>query len=112
MKCIYDLRDHFKKYDNLTSITREDFEAHFRKTKERIEFTFQGWDGHSYNGETRTAHIYRTDIEGFEEARFIKVGKSIHYIVEDSNVLEVATGKCHKTVSWLVDVRRGGTTKC
>ena len=106
MKCIYDLRDHFKKYDNLTSITREDFETHFFKTKERIEFTFQGWDGRSYNGETRTAHIYRTDIEGFEEARFIKVGKSIHYIVEDSSVLEVTTGKHHKTVSWLVDVRK------
>ena len=34
-----------------TSITREAFEAHFTKTKESVRFTFNGWDGKSYDGE-------------------------------------------------------------
>ena len=87
-----------------TSITREAFEAHFTKTKESIRFTFNGWDGKSYDGESRKATVYRTDIEGYEEARFVKVGKSLHYIDEDSSILEKATGEYHKEASWLVDV--------
>ena len=37
---------------------------------------------------------------------FIKVGKGLHYIIEDSAVLEKATGEYHKEASWLVDVKR------
>ena len=89
-----------------TAITREEFETHFYKTAERVTFTFNGWDGKSYDGESRTATVYRTTIEGFEEVRLIKVGKGLHYIEEDTEVLEKATGKYHKRASWLVDVKR------
>ena len=102
----YELRNKFFLVDYKTAITREDFEHFFTKTKEKVTFTFQGWDGKSYDGETRTASVYRTIVKGFEEARFIKVGKGLHYIIEDSAVLEKATGEYHKTVNWLVDVRR------
>ena len=87
-----------------TSITREAFEAHFFKTRESIRFTFNGWDGKSYDGESRSAKVYRTDLEGYEDARFIKMGKHLHYIDEDSSVLEKATGEYHKEAEWLVDV--------
>lgn len=30
----------------------------FEKTNEKITFTFGGWDGKSYNGETRTSNVY------------------------------------------------------
>ena len=102
----YELRTHFFLEDYNTAITREDFEAHFTKTKEKVTFTFNGWDGKSYDGESRTASIYRTDIKGFEDVRLIKVGKGLHYIEEDREVLEKATGLMHKTASWLVDVRK------
>ena len=106
MKNLYTLRDEFSLRNYNTAITRADFEAHFIKTKERIEFTLNGWDGKSYNGESRKAYIYRTDIPGYEEARFMKVGKHLHYIDEESSVLEKATGTSHKEAEWLVDVER------
>ncbi len=102
----YELRYKFFLEDYNTAITREDFERNFTKTKEKVTFTFQGWDGKSYDGESRTASVYRTNVKGFEEARFIKVGKGLHYIIEDSAVLEKATGEYHQTVNWLVDVKR------
>lgn len=107
-KNIYALRNAFTLREHNTAITRADFEAHFTKTKERIEFTFNGWDGKSYDGETRCACVYRTDMEGYGEARFVKVGKGLHYIDEDSSILEKATGECHKEAEWLVDVVREG----
>ena len=79
-----------------TSITREAFEAHFTKTKESVRFTFNGWDGKSYDGESRSAKVYRTELEGYEAGRFVKVGKHLHYIDDDSTVLEKATGEYHK----------------
>ena len=102
----YTLRNHFFLEDYNTAITREDFEAHFTKTKEKVTFTFNGWDGKSYDGESRTASVYRTDIKGYESVRLIKVCKGLHYIEEDGDVLEKATGLTHKSASWLVDVRR------
>ena len=89
-----------------TSITREAFEAHFTKTKEKVTFTFNGWDGKSYDGESRVASVYRTDIKGYEDVRLVKVGKGLHYIEEDHEVLENATGKYNEQASWLVDVRK------
>lgn len=38
MKNAYDLRNHFFLEDYNTAITREDFEAHFTKTKEKVTF--------------------------------------------------------------------------
>ena len=89
-----------------TSITREAFEAHFTKTKESVRFTFNGWDGKSYDGESRSAKVIRTNLPGYEEVRLIKVGKGLHYIDEDRLVVEKATGERHPEASWLVDVER------
>ena len=102
----YEIRNHLELRTYNTSITRADFEEHFFKTKESIRFTFNGWDGKSYDGESRSAKVYRTNIPGFEEVRLIKVGKGLHYILEDYEILEKATGEYHKMASWLVDVER------
>lgn len=103
-KNIYQLRNEFELKEYNTAITRAEFEAHFSKTRESIRFTFNGWDGKSYDGESRKAAIYHTDIPGYEEARFIKVGKGLHYIAEDSSILENATGEYHKKAEWLVNI--------
>ena len=102
----YTLRDHLTLLDANTAISREEFARHFCKTAERITFTFNGWDGKSYDGESRSARVYRTTIEGYEDVRFIKVGKGLHYIDEDSDIIEKATGIAHKEAEWLVDVKR------
>ena len=102
----YTLRNHFFLEDYNTAITLEDFEAHFTKTKEKVTFTFNGWDGKSYDGESRRATVYRTSIKGFEDVRLVKVGKGLHYIDEDRMVTEKATGESHPEASWLVNVKR------
>ena len=102
----YTLRTHFFLEDYNTAILREDFERFFTKTKEKVTFTFNGWDGKSYDGEIRTASVYRTSIPGFESVRLIKVGKGLHYIDEDRMVVEKATGESHPEASWLVDVKK------
>lgn len=102
----YELRNHFFLEDYNTAITREDFESFFTKTKEKVTFTFGGWDGKSYDGESRRAKVLRTDIPGYESIRFIKVGKHLHYIMEDEMRIEKATGEAHPEASWLVDVER------
>lgn len=107
MMNIYQVRNAFDLKEHNTAITRADFEAHFTKTSESIRFTFNGWDGKSYDGESRTAKVYRIDVVGYEAARFIKVGKHLHYIDENSNILEKATGEYHKEAEWLVDVLKG-----
>ena len=103
MKAPWELRSEFTLQNYGTAISRDDFDRSFTKTKERIEFTFGGWDGKSYDGETRTAYIYHTNIPGYEHHRFIKVGKSVHYIT-DTQVTEKVTGEKHPLVNWLVDV--------
>ena len=60
MKNIYSLRNEFTLREYNTAITREDFEKHFTKTREKVRFTFNGWDGKSYDGESRNAGVYRT----------------------------------------------------
>ena len=106
MKNAYELRNHFFLEDYNTAITREDFESFFTKTKEKVTFTFGGWDGKSYDGESRRARVLRTDIPGYEDIRFIKIGKHLHYIMEDEMRIERATGEAHPEASWLVDVER------
>ena len=102
----YTLRTHFFLEDYNTAILREDFERFFTKTKEKVTFTFNGWDGKSYDGESRSASVYRTSIPGFESVRLIKVGKGLHYIDEDRMVVEKDTGESHPEASWLVDVKK------
>ena len=102
----YELRTHFFLEDYNTAITREDFDRFFTKTREKVTFTFNGWDGKSYDGESRRATVYRTTIKGFEGVRLVKVGKGLHYIDEDSAVIEKATGESHPEAEWLVDVKK------
>ena len=71
MKNIYRLRNDLNLIDYNTAITREDFEAHFTKTREKVRYTFNGWDGKSYDGESRNASVYRTDFACYEDARYI-----------------------------------------
>ena len=106
MKNAYELRTHFFLEDSNTAITREDFDHFFTKTKEKVTFTFNGWDGKSYDGESRRATVYRTSIKGFEDVRLVKVGKGLHYIDEDRMITEKATGESHPEASWLVNVKR------
>ena len=102
----YELRKHFFLEDYNTAILREDFERFFTKTKEKVTFTFNGWDGKSYDGESRSAKVIRTNLPGYEEVRLIKVGKHLCYIEEDTSILEKATGEKHPEASWLVEVER------
>lgn len=106
MKNLYQMRNAFSLREYNTAITRADFEAHFTKTRESVRFTFNGWDGKSYDGESRRATVYRTSIKGFEDVRLVKVGKGLHYIDEDRMVTEKATGESHPEASWLVNVKR------
>ena len=62
----YTLRNHFTLGNYNTTITRAEFEAHFTKTRETVTFTFGGWDGKSYDGESRRAKVLRTDIPGYD----------------------------------------------
>ncbi len=106
MTNLYQMRNAFDLKEYNTAITRADFEAHFTKTAESIRFTFNGWDGKSYDGESRNARVYRTDIKGYEDSRFIKVGKHLCYIDEERSILEKATGEYHPEAEWLVEVLR------
>ena len=83
------------------------FEELFTHTKERIEFTFNGWDGKSYNGESRVARVYRSNLPGYEDCIFVKVGKALHYIDTEYQVVNKLTGEAHPTAGWLVDVLKG-----
>ena len=102
----YSLREHFTLGNYNTTITRAEFEHSFTKTKESVTFTFNGWDGKSYDGESRSARVLRINIPGYEDVRFIKVGKSIHYLMEETLIIEKATGAMYPEASWLVDVER------
>ena len=107
MKNAYEIRKHFGTIgDYNTSIARDEFEQLFHKTEEKVAFTIGGWDGKSYDGESRTSRVYRTSYPGFEEIRFIKVGKHLHNIDEDDFRIEKATGESHPTASWVIDVRK------
>lgn len=99
----YELRNHFELKEYNTAITREDFEANFKATKEKVTFTFNGYDG-----ESRRATVYKTKITGYEDIRFIKVGKHLCYIDEDRMIEEKANGEKHPEAEWLVEVQRRG----
>ena len=102
----YEIRNHLELKNYHTEITRKAFEQLFTKTKESIRFTFNGWDGKSYFGQSRTAKVIRCNIPGFEEIRLIKVGKHLCYIDEQSLIMEADTGVSHPEAEWLVDVER------
>lgn len=41
-----------------------------KKTNEKVTITFNGWDGKSYNGETRTMNVYVCDT--LPDKKFVK----------------------------------------
>ena len=55
-----------------------------------------------------SVELTRAEAEKFcqEGVRFIKVGKHLHYIDEDSSVTEKTTGIAHKEAEWLIDIKR------
>ena len=58
--------------ENRIAISRADYKALFYKTDERIERTFQGLDGKSYDGEARGARVVPmtiTEAEAWSERR-------------------------------------------
>ncbi len=101
-----EIRKHLNLRNYNTEISKEDYEAFFTKTKESIRFTFNGWDGKSYDGESRNAKVIRCNIPGFEAVRLIKVGKHLCYIDEKSMVLEKETGRRNPEAEWLIEVGR------
>ncbi|MCC8075292.1 MAG: hypothetical protein LIO95_05005 [Clostridiales bacterium] len=103
---IYSQRNNFCLMNGNTTMPRDDFEHYFTRTKEKITFTFNDWDGKSYDGESRTARVYRLNFAGFEDVKFIKVGKGLHYIDEERMVPEKATGISHPEAFWFADVAR------
>ena len=88
------------------SISRETFEELFTKTNESVEFTFNGWDGKSYDGESRKAKVLRCKLASYEGFRFVKVGKGVHMVNEDCWVVEKETDTPHYGVDWAIDVDR------
>ncbi|MGN0148618.1 MAG: hypothetical protein ACI4C7_00020 [Clostridia bacterium] len=108
MKTAYTFREEIKNitYEHGTEIRRTDFESMFTKTKESVIFSFGGWDGKSYDGEIRKARVLKSSLAGYEDCRFIKVGKSIHMIDESKMILEKATGKYNHSCNWVIDVAR------
>ncbi len=60
MKNIYQLRNEFTLREYNTAISREDFEKHFTRTQRRA-LHLCGLDGKSYDNESRSASVYRTD---------------------------------------------------
>ena len=89
-----------KNQDYISEITSDGIAS------ESIRFTFNGWDGKSYDGESRSARVYRTSLPGYEEVKLIKVGKHLCYIDEERSILEKATGESHPEAEWLVEVER------
>lgn len=75
MTNLYQMRNEFSLQEYNTAITRADFEAYFTKTNESIRFTFNGWDGKSYNGESRNAKVYRTNLEGYLPPAFMSLAR-------------------------------------
>lgn len=45
----------------------------FVKTSEKVEITFNGWDGKSYNGESRKMNVWKN--ERFPEKKFVYLRK-------------------------------------
>ena len=89
----------------------------FVKTNEKIEVTFNGWDGKSYDGESRKMNVWICDKHpekkfvylrkgGFEN---IQIGKyKIDAVFEITNkmIMNKLTGEEHPEVEyfWSVDV--------
>ena len=106
MANVNELRNTFTFEDYNTALSRADYDRFFTKTKETVRFTFHGWDGKSYDGESRNAKVIRCNKPGYEAIRFIKVGKHLCSIDEDDMVIEKATGEKHPSTDWFAEIKR------
>ncbi|MBO5743913.1 MAG: hypothetical protein J6R68_06495 [Clostridia bacterium] len=62
----------------------------FVKTNEKVTITFNGWDGKSYNGETRTMNVYVNEfIPGKKFVKFY----SRHFKVWTYHLIKEETHK-------------------
>lgn len=77
----------------------------FTKTSERIEITFNGWDGKSYKGETRKMNVWTSPKHPNKKYVYVRntycSGTPDSYkvdcfcLVTDNMVVEQATGIAH-----------------
>lgn len=83
----------------------------FTKTKERIEVTFNGWDGKSYDGETERMFVWthpkmpgkkfvNKRKGGFERIDGTHYSIDAFFVVTDNMVVEKATGVAHPEVDY------------
>ena len=81
------------------------------KTSEKIEITFNGWDGKSYDGETRKMNVWVSSMcpgkkfvykrqGGFEGWDGKKYKVDCMFEVSDEMVVEKATGISHPEVNY------------
>lgn len=77
----------------------------FVKTNEKIEVTFNGWDGKSYDGEARKMNVWTSDKH--PDKKFVYIRKSFDgikadcfHVVTDNMVIEKATGIAHPEVEY------------
>ncbi len=82
-------------------IPKQAYEDHFRRTRTDITFTFAG-----HGGESKTSKIIRTDLPGFEDLKFVKVGRALYCIDEEDTVNDPETGEKVPTAKWIADVQR------
>lgn len=84
------------------------------KTSEKIEVTFNGWDGKSYDGETRKMNVWTSPTHpgkkfvykrqgGFESWDGKKYKVDCMFEVTDKMVVEKATGIAHPEVDFYCD---------
>lgn len=89
----------------------------FVKTSEKVEVTFNGWDGKSYNGESRKMNVWVSETHpgmkfvymrkgGFENIRIGKYKIDAVFEITDKMVLNKLTGESHPEASyyWSVEV--------
>ena len=83
----------------------------FVKTSEKVEVTFNGWDGKSYNGETRKMAVWTCDKMpgkkfvnarkgGFQQFDGKRYSIDAFFVVTDNMVVEKATGIAHPEVDY------------
>lgn len=83
----------------------------FTKTNEKVEITFNGWDGKSYDGETRKLNVWTTTT--FPQKKFVNIRKGgferidgSHYSIDaffevtERMVIEKATGIAHPVADY------------
>lgn len=83
----------------------------FVKTSEKVEVTFNGWDGKSYNGETRKMNVWTSKthpdkkfvyarVGGFESIQGGKYKVDAVFEITENMVVEKATGIAHAEVEY------------